>query len=64
MRTDAIMSFCKKRLMHTSSFDLPLVMSLKPGDESQLLIEQYYDFHKIGIICKIRRTNIRTRSDR
>jgi hypothetical protein len=45
--TDAIMSFCKKRLMRTSSFDLPLVMSLKPSDESQLLIEQYYDFHKI-----------------
>ncbi|CAF4590227.1 unnamed protein product, partial [Rotaria sp. Silwood2] len=44
--TNAVMSFCKKRLMYTSSFDLPLVMSLKQSDESQSLIDQYYDFHE------------------
>ncbi|CAF4479211.1 unnamed protein product [Rotaria sp. Silwood2] len=44
--TNAVMSYCKKRLMHTSSFDLPLVMSLKQSDESQSLIDQYYDFHE------------------
>ncbi|CAF4517450.1 unnamed protein product, partial [Rotaria socialis] len=44
--TNVVMSFCKKRLLQTSSFDLPLIMSLKQSDESQALIDEYYEFHE------------------
>ena len=42
----AVMSYCKERLMRTSSFDLPLIMSLRDDEESQSLIDQYYDVHE------------------
>ncbi|CAF1081188.1 unnamed protein product [Adineta ricciae] len=44
--TNAVISFCKKRLIHTSSFDFPLIMSLKETHESRSLIDQYYEFHE------------------
>ncbi|CAF0884533.1 unnamed protein product [Adineta steineri] len=45
--TDAVMAYCKDKLILSSSFDLPLVLSLRSGDKekSDLLIEQYYDVH-------------------
>ncbi|CAF1188642.1 unnamed protein product [Rotaria sp. Silwood1] len=41
-----IIKHCQAKLMRTSSFDLPLVLSLQPTDENQTLIDQYYDIHR------------------
>ena len=43
--TSAVMTYCKEKLMRTSSFDLPLIMSLRDDEESQSLIDQYYNIH-------------------
>ncbi|CAF1490875.1 unnamed protein product, partial [Adineta ricciae] len=41
-----ILSTCQAKLLRTSSFDLPLALSLQPNPENQQLIEQYYDTHQ------------------
>ncbi|CAF3682110.1 unnamed protein product [Adineta steineri] len=39
-----IVNFCKNKLLHTSSFDLPLILSLQ-SNQCHPLIDQYYDIH-------------------
>jgi len=38
-----IIEHCQAKLLRTSSFDLPLVLSLQPNHETTKLIDQYYD---------------------
>ena len=45
-RREDILAHCKAKLLRTSSFDLPLVLSLQPTHENQKLIQQYYDLHQ------------------
>ncbi|CAF2743269.1 unnamed protein product, partial [Rotaria sp. Silwood2] len=42
----AILNYCREHLMHTSSFDLPVVLSLNSTSNNQMLINQYYDKHQ------------------
>ncbi|CAF5034109.1 unnamed protein product, partial [Rotaria sp. Silwood1] len=45
---DIIIEFCKEKLIRTSSFDLPLLLSchIKNNDKLKMLIDQYYKIHK------------------
>ena len=43
--TSQIIEFCLKRLMQTSSFDLPLILSLQTDGTHRSFIDQYYDVH-------------------
>ncbi|UJR36511.1 hypothetical protein I4U23_029232 [Adineta vaga] len=42
--TNDVINYCKEKLIRTSSFDLPVVLSLQ-SNEYQPLIDQYYDIH-------------------
>ncbi|CAF4298072.1 unnamed protein product, partial [Rotaria sp. Silwood2] len=44
-RRQQVMNYCQEQLLRTSSFDLPLVLSLEKTPENQKLIDQYYDVH-------------------
>ncbi|CAF1040574.1 unnamed protein product, partial [Didymodactylos carnosus] len=37
-----ILTYCQQKLLHTASFDLPLILSTQPKPEYQQIIEQYY----------------------
>ncbi|UJR16715.1 hypothetical protein I4U23_003615, partial [Adineta vaga] len=41
-----ILEHCQSKLLRTSSFDLPLVLSLDPTREKQELMKQYYELHR------------------
>ena len=45
--TDAIISYCKEKLILTSSFDLPLFLTLRSNDKEEIhpLIKLYYATH-------------------
>ncbi|CAF3944692.1 unnamed protein product, partial [Rotaria sordida] len=45
-RREDVINHCQTKLFRTSSFDLPLVLSLQPSPENQKLIDQYYEVHK------------------
>ena len=42
-QNDLIINHCRAKLLRTSSFDLPLVLSLQPTPENKNLIDEYYD---------------------
>ena len=42
--TGAVIDYCQSKLIRTSSFDLPLILSLK-SDQVHPLIDQYYSTH-------------------
>ena len=44
--TQNILTYCRTKLLYTSSLDLPLILSLELNPEKQQLIDQYYDVHK------------------
>ncbi|CAF3712950.1 unnamed protein product [Rotaria sp. Silwood1] len=44
---------CQVQLLRTSSFDLPLVLSLQKTAENQKLIDQYYDVHRSISFAKL-----------
>ncbi|CAF1035564.1 unnamed protein product [Rotaria sordida] len=41
-----IINYCQEKLLHTSSFDLPLTLSIQSNSECQNLIEKYYDLRQ------------------
>ncbi|CAF1514700.1 unnamed protein product [Didymodactylos carnosus] len=45
--TDAVINYCKNNLILSSSFDLPLLLSLRSNEKEKLhpLIKQYYNTH-------------------
>ncbi len=43
--TSEIINYCKNKLIRTSSFDLPLILSLQ-SEQYHPFIDQYYDTHK------------------
>ena len=38
---------CQKQMISTSSFDLPLLLSMQPSDTTNTLLTQYYDTHTV-----------------
>ncbi len=44
-KIQAIMNYCQAKLISTSSFELPVVLSLEFTPENQTLIGHYYDVH-------------------
>ena len=52
-QNDAVHHRCQTKLIRTSSFDLPLVLSLQPTVENRKLIERYYDFHQSFSFAKL-----------
>ncbi|CAM2726708.1 unnamed protein product [Rotaria socialis] len=45
-RRQNVIDHCQARLLRTSSFDLPLALSLEETRENQNIIDQYYDVHQ------------------
>ena len=45
-QNDLIINHCRAKLLRTSSFDLPLVLSLQPTPENKKLIDEYYDLRQ------------------
>ncbi|CAF4169052.1 unnamed protein product [Rotaria sp. Silwood2] len=41
-----IINYCQEKLLHTSSFDLPLTLSIQSTPECQNLIQKYYDIRQ------------------
>lgn len=48
-----IVEKCKENLLCTSSFDLPLVLSIRPTDGNQILIDKYYNIHELASFSKL-----------
>jgi hypothetical protein len=48
-----ILQHCQAKLFRTSSFDLPLVLSLQPTPTNEKLIDQYYDLHQSITFAKL-----------
>lgn len=44
-RTSTVLNYCQTKLLRTSSFDLPLLLSLDSNSSNQSLIDRYYDIH-------------------
>ncbi|CAF4667748.1 unnamed protein product, partial [Rotaria sp. Silwood2] len=52
-RRQNVIDQCQAKLLRTSSFDLPLVLSLQQSSENQKLIDQYYDVHESISFAKL-----------
>ncbi|CAF3907546.1 unnamed protein product, partial [Rotaria sp. Silwood2] len=52
-RRQNVIDQCQAKLLRTSSFDLPLVLSLQQSPENQKLIDQYYHVHESISFAKL-----------
>ncbi|CAF4564210.1 unnamed protein product, partial [Rotaria magnacalcarata] len=52
-RRPNVTDHCQARLLRTSSFDLPLALSLEKTRENQNIIDQYYDVHRSISFAKL-----------